>query len=139
MSEILQRILDVLKDQSVFYMATVDSGSPRLRPMTLLAHDGVKIWTTSHKRAQKMEQLVKQNEVEACFVDEMNRQVRIRGKVQVHDDEESWNKLRSATEDIPQIHDPNYVLLLIEPEEVRYIDDWSLEYKSLPLDEIKTS
>ncbi|MEW6238534.1 MAG: pyridoxamine 5'-phosphate oxidase family protein [Candidatus Omnitrophota bacterium] len=133
-NDIRSQAMSVLKAKSIFYMATVDNGSPRVRPMTLLCADGFRIWTASHKETAKMKEIAQHNETEACFLDEKNRQVRILGTVKVYEDEKTWANLPCPPEGIPQIEDPNYVLLLIEPKLVRFVNDWSMDYKIIPIE-----
>ena len=131
--DIRAEAMNVVRDRAVFYMATVDNGIPRVRPMTCLHADGFRIWTTSHKNTAKMKDIANKNLVEACFLDSQNRQVRILGAVRIFEDEESWAKLPISPEFTPMVEDPNYVLLLIEPKEIRFVNDWSLNYKTIPV------
>ncbi|MDX9755052.1 MAG: pyridoxamine 5'-phosphate oxidase family protein [bacterium] len=121
----------ILQNRSIFFMATVERGTPRVRPMTCLYADGFKIWTCSRRNTPKMEQIKQHNEVECCFLDENQRQVRILGTVKVYEDEKAWNDLPFSPESIPMLEDPEYQLLLIEPQEIRFIDDWSVNYKKI--------
>ena len=125
--------MSILKDKSIFFMATVDRGTPRVRPMTCLHADGFRIWTCSRRNTAKMEQINQKNEVECCFMDDHHRQVRILGTVKIFEDEKTWKDLPFSPESVPMLEDPDYLLLLIEPQDVRYIDDWSLNYKSITL------
>ncbi|MBD3267316.1 hypothetical protein GF373_11670 [bacterium] len=123
----------ILKDKTIFYMATVERGTPRVRPMTCLHADDFKIWTCSHRHTAKMEQIKQHNEVECCFMDENHRQVRILGSVKIFEGEEAWKDLPFSPESVPMLEDPDYLLLYIVPTEVRFIDDWSQNYKNIDL------
>lgn len=133
-NDIKQLALNMIQDHSVFFMATVEDGKPRLRPMTCLHADGFKIWTTTKRQTPKMAQLLKHNEVEACFLNKEGRQLRVHGTVKMFEDEETWSKLPISPEALPMLEDPDYILLLIEPQEVLMLHDWSLDYKYIPLD-----
>lgn len=126
--------LNMLKSRSVFFMATVDQGMPRVRPMTCLCADGFKIWTCSHRSTGKIQQLKINNQVEACFMDDQNRLLRIAGTVQMYEDEKTWTNLPISSHAMPMMEDPDYILLSIEPKEIRLTHDWSLNYKSIPVD-----
>ena len=77
----------IIKNRNIFFMATIDNGIPRVRPMTCLHADGFKIWTCSHKDTAKIGQLKTNNMAELCFLDTNNRLLRITGKVTMFDDE----------------------------------------------------
>lgn len=134
MSEDLKTIaLSMLKSRSIFYMATIDRGIPRVRPMTCLCAEGFKIWTCSHRKTGKVQQLQANNHVEACFMDDQNRLLRIAGTVQMFEDEQSWAHLPCNSQSMPMLEDPDYILLAIEPTEVRLTHDWSLNYQTLSI------
>jgi general stress protein 26 len=123
----------ILRDKAIFYMATIDRGTPRVRPMTCLHAEDFKIWTCSHKDTGKMAEIKQHNEVECCFMDDEHRQVRILGSVKIFEEEKDWKDLPFSPESIPMLEDPDYLLLLIEPQEVRFINDWSQNYKCINL------
>lgn len=131
--DIRAQAMSVVQDRAIFFMATVENGVPHVRPMTCLHADGFRVWTASYKDTPKMKQIAKNNVVEACFLDDKNRQVRILGTVQVYEEEEKWASLPIPPEFTPMVEDPNYVLLLIEPKEIRFVNDWSLNYKTIPV------
>lgn len=124
----------ILKPRAVFYMATVDHGIPRVRPMTCLHADGFKVWTCSHRDTAKIQQLKDNNTTELCFMDALNRIVRITGTVTVFEEEKDWAAIPIQKECMPMLEDPNYLLLVIEPTQVRFTNDWSLEHKTIPID-----
>lgn len=131
--EIREVAQNLIQPRSIFYMATVEDGHPRVRPMTCVHVEGFKIWTCSHKSTPKMLQLAKNNEVECCFLDNSGRQLRVRGNVKIFEDEKTWSQLPISPESMPMVEDPNFALLLIEPTEVRLVNDWSTDYKSIPV------
>ncbi|RJP20747.1 MAG: hypothetical protein C4527_24645 [Candidatus Omnitrophota bacterium] len=124
----------IVRDRAIFFLGTNDGGIPRVRAMTCLHADGFCVWTTTHKESGKMREIEKQNVVEACFLDAENRQVRILGEVKVFEDEKTWDSLPISPQFTPMVEDLNYVLLRIEPKEVRMVNDWSLDYKTIPID-----
>ncbi len=125
--------LNMLKPRSVFYMATIDNGIPRVRPMTCLCAEGFKIWTCSHRLTGKIQQLRTDRNVEACFMDDQNRLLRITGTVVLYEDEKTWCNLPLNPQCMPMLEDPDYILIAIEPTDVRLTHDWSLDYKTIPV------
>lgn len=131
--DIKDQALRVVRERAIFFMATIDRGTPRVRPMTCIHTDEFRIWTATHRNSSKIKNIADNNLVEACFLDSDQRQVRILGRVNILEDEESWAKLPSCPECKPMMEDPNYVLVLIEPIEVRFVNDWSSNYKNIPV------
>lgn len=132
--DIRSQALDILGKVRLFYFATVDGDTPRVRPMTRLYHDGFVIWTCSHKDTNKMKDIRANPHVEACFLDDSNRQLRVLGKVSVVDSETGKEQLPLNPMELPMLEDPDYLLLKIEPLEVRMVNDWALEYKNIPIE-----
>ncbi|NPU97332.1 MAG: pyridoxamine 5'-phosphate oxidase family protein [Candidatus Omnitrophica bacterium] len=133
-NDLRNEALTIIQNRSIFFMATIDNGIPRVRPMTCLHADGFKIWTCSHKDTAKIEQLKANNMAELCFLDTNNRLLRITGKVTMFDDEKAWADLPIQAQYMPMLEDPNFILLLIEPTHVRMTNDWSLNYKPIPVE-----
>ena len=134
MTEDLKTIaLNMLQSRSVFFMASIDNGAPRVRPMTCLCADGFKIWTCSHRSTGKIQQLKENNKVEACFMDDQNRLLRISGTAEMYEDEKTWSNLPLNPQSMPMLEDPDYILIAIEPKEIRLTHDWSLDYKTIPI------
>lgn len=125
--------LSMLKSRSIFYMATLDNGVPRVRPMTCLCAEGFKVWTCSHRSTAKIQQLKTNNAVEACFMDDQNHLLRIAGTAHLFEDEKSWSNLPLNPQAMPMVEDPDYILLAIEPKEIRLTHDWSLNYTTIPI------
>lgn len=126
--------MSMIKPRLVFYMATLDNGIPRVRPMTCLCADGFTIWTCSHRQTGKIQQLKANRNVEVCFMDEQNRILRIAGTTMMYEDEKTWSTLPINPQAMPMLEDPDYILIAIEPKEVRLTYDWSLDYKTIPLE-----
>ena len=124
----------IVTDRAVFFMATVEGTTPRVRPMTCIHADGFRVWTASHKDTGKMRQLSRNNTVECCFLDARNRQVRLRGTVTILETEEAWAGIPVSPQFTPMVEDPNWVLLRIDPQEIRVVQDWSLDYHTIPVE-----
>ncbi|MBN2326719.1 MAG: pyridoxamine 5'-phosphate oxidase family protein [Candidatus Omnitrophica bacterium] len=134
MSEDLKTLAqNMLKTRSVFYMATIDDGVPRVRPMTCLYADQFKVYTCSHRSTGKIQQIMKNNNVELCFMDDQNRLLRITGVAELYEDEKAWSVLPLNPQAVPMCEDPDYLLIAVIPKEVRLTNDWSLNYKTIPL------
>ncbi|MCD6393056.1 MAG: pyridoxamine 5'-phosphate oxidase family protein [Planctomycetes bacterium] len=87
-------ILQFIKDNPVFYLATCIDNEPRVRVMRLYqaGGDGIIFNTSSRKSLHK--QLQANPAVELCFYDDREgMQVRIRGKVQLVEDPKVRNEM----------------------------------------------
>lgn len=131
--DLKQKALDLVQSGKYFYMATVDGTTPRVRPMTCMHADNFTLYTCSRRDTEKIGQLQANPLVEACFMDSDTRQVRILAEVTVTEDEKDWSALPHNYERMPQFEDPDFLLMILKPKEVRFIDDWSSRYKSVEI------
>lgn len=132
--DIRVQALEILDRCRLFFLATLEDDKPRVRPMTRIHHDGFRIWTCSHQDTGKVRQIASHQLVEACFLDDSNRQVRVLGRASLITDEAEAARVPIQREKLPMLEDPDYRLLVIEPVEVRMINDWALDYKQIPLE-----
>lgn len=133
--DIRNQALSIIEDVRIFFLASIDGDNPRLRPMTRLYHDGFCIWSCSHKDTAKLKQFRSNPMVEACFLDQSNRHLRVLGAVEILEGEVDWDAIPFKRGDLPMLEDPDYILLKIFPKEVRMLNDWSLDYKNIPIHE----
>jgi len=82
-----EQIFELMNNNLVFYLATVEDGEPRVRGMMLYKADktGIVFHTGTFKDVYR--QILNNPHVQLCFVDSVkNIQVRVRGTLEVVDD-----------------------------------------------------
>lgn len=88
------QILQFIKDNPVFYLATCVDNEPRVRVMRLYQADGDGIIFNTSSRKSLHKQLQANPAVELCFYDDREgMQVRIRGKVHLVEDPKIRNEM----------------------------------------------
>lgn len=119
-------------------LATMDGDQPRLRPVSPVRTDGFTVYVANLKSYGKTREIEANNKVELCYVDENHNQVRITGKAQVVNDrtllEEIWSTNRLLQHYLGSIDNPQLIVYVIEPERVRFMLEWALEYYEVPVE-----
>lgn len=119
-------------------LATVDAQQqPRLRPVSPVRTEGFIIYVANLRRYGKTAEIAANPQVELCYCDDGHCQLRITGVAEVVTDpgliEDIWaaNPLLKMYLGTPQ--NPEFILYRIQPQRVRYMQEWALEYHELPL------
>lgn len=127
------KALEIISKTIVFYLATVEDKYPRVRPMTLLCHEGFTLYTCTPFASNKIRHVEANPWVESCFVDESGQIVRIQAKAVLLQDDQAWTDLPINLERLPQQEDPDFMLMRLDPYEAKLVNNWSLDYQLLPL------
>ncbi len=119
-------------------LATVGpDGQPRVRPVSPLFVEGFTVWVASLHSSNKTAELESDARVELCYLDENHDQVRITGRARLIDDEETrrrfWDTTPLLRGFLGSFDNPEYVLYRIDPERVRFMREWALEYHEVPI------
>jgi uncharacterized pyridoxamine 5'-phosphate oxidase family protein len=77
--ERMNRILDFLEQNPVFYFTTVEAGEPRVRPFGFYMSFEGKLYFGMGKQKKSYAQLVQNPNVELCVADPTGRFLRVRG------------------------------------------------------------
>jgi general stress protein 26 len=100
--------------------------------------DGFDIYIANLRRYGKTAELAANPKCEVCYLDDHHDQVRITGTAVVLTDAEM---LRSIWESNPLLRkylgtpeNPELIIYHVEPERVRFMREWALEYVEIPLD-----
>ncbi len=122
-----QEYLSFMNETQKAYMATVEDGQPRVRPVSLLWFDGM-AWIGSGTSNGKTQQVRRNGSVELCIPIERNDRngyVRLAGKAEVVCDHDirSDIALRLPFFDAfwDSADDPNYSLIRVVPSEILYL------------------
>lgn len=75
----MQEILEFLKEQRTFYLATVENGKPRLRPFAAVAEFEEKLYFVTSREKKVCAQILEKPNVEICACNVKRKWVRITG------------------------------------------------------------
>ena len=88
-------------------------------------------------KMHKTRELEANPKVELCYMDEHHNQVRLSGVAEVLDDrpllEEIWEANPLMRHYLGSIDNPALIVYRIRPTQVRYMQEWALEYFEAPL------
>ena len=66
-----QKIVEIMKKASLFaFLATCDSGQPRVRPMAPIVEDDMSVWVATSAKSRKVEQVKKNPKISLAFVEQ---------------------------------------------------------------------
>lgn len=118
-------------------LATIDGDQPRVRPVSPVRTEGFTIHVASLRGYHKTGEIAANPRVELCYVDGDHNQVRLTGRAAVERDSDllasiwAGNPLLRHYLGTPD--NPELIVYRIEPERVRYMREWALEYHDVPL------
>ncbi|MBW0257265.1 pyridoxamine 5'-phosphate oxidase family protein [Bacillus safensis] len=128
--ELKQKVLNLLDEQKVGTLATVEQDKPHTRYMTFF-HEGLTLYTPTSKETHKAEEIEKNPKVHILigysgegFGDTY---AEIAGTATLTDDPELIDRLWSDEMEkwFKGKEDPNLVILKIEPTSIRYMNEGS--------------
>ncbi|MEC1414649.1 pyridoxamine 5'-phosphate oxidase family protein [Bacillus safensis] len=128
--ELKQKVLNLLDEQKVGTLATVEQDKPHTRYMTFF-HEGLTLYTPTSKETHKAEEIEKNPNVHILigysgegFGDTY---AEIAGTASLTDDPELIDRLWSDEMEkwFKGKEDPNLVILKIEPTSIRYMNEGS--------------
>jgi len=119
------------------HLATIDGDQPRVRPISLLRTDGFHVYFANLRSYHKTREIEANPKVELCYLDGDHNQVRLTGVARVVSDQALLKELWDATPLLRQylgsLDNPELIVYCIDPDRVRYMQEWSLEYHNVPL------
>ena len=118
-------------------LATMDGDQPRVRPVSPVRTVGFMVYVASLRHYHKTEELEANPKVELCYMDEGHDQVRISGVAEIVSDssvkQSIWDENPLMRQFLGTIDNPALIIYCIEPDRVRYMKEWALEYHEVPL------
>jgi general stress protein 26 len=113
-------------------LATIDGEQPRLRPVSPVKTDGFTVYVANLRVYHKTVEIAANPRVELCYMDEGHNQVRITGVAEVVTErdllEEIWSTNPLLRQYLGSIDNPALIVYRIRPVQVRYMQEWALEY-----------
>lgn len=134
--EVLALATAVLQADRFPYIATMDGDQPRLRPVSPVKTDGFTVYVANLRSYHKTVEIAANPKVELCYLDDGHDQVRITGVASVVDDrstlEAIWNETPLLRQYLGKIDNPELIVYRIDPQRVRFMREWALEYHDVP-------
>ncbi|AOZ88267.1 general stress protein [Bacillus xiamenensis] len=128
--ELKQKVLNLLDEQKVGTLATVEQDQPHTRYMTFF-HDGLTLYTPTSKETHKADEIKKNPNVHILigYTGEGfgDTYAEIAGTATLTDDRELIDRLWSEEMEkwFKGKDDPNLVILKIDPTSIRYMNEGS--------------
>jgi uncharacterized pyridoxamine 5'-phosphate oxidase family protein len=136
-TQVVEQALAVLRADRVCFLATLDGDQPRLRPISPVKTDGFTVYFVNLHSHNKTREIAHNPNVELCYLDQQNRQVRISGVAEVVTDSTLLQEIAGAKtllhaylEAFDRSH---FVLYRVRPTLVRYMAGWAVDYQRVPL------
>lgn len=118
-------------------LATIDGQQPRVRPVSPVRTDGFTVYVANLRSYHKTVEIAANPAVELCYMDEGHNQVRISGVAEVLSDrpllEEIWQGNPLLRQYLGSIDNPALIVYRITPKQVRYMQEWALQYFDVPV------
>ena len=124
-------------------MATIDADQPRLRPVSPVWTDAFTVYVANLRSYHKTGEISANPKVELCYMDDGHNQVRITGVAQAVTDrdflQQVWDSNPLLRQYLGSIDNPELILYRVVPKQVRYMQEWALEYYDVPLESTENS
>lgn len=129
--------LAVVAEDRFPQLASIDGDQPRLRPVSPVKTDGFTIYVANLRMYHKTVEIAANPKVELCYVDKGHNQVRITGVAEEVTAREILEEIWAANPLLRQylgtIDNPALIVYRIKPVQVRYMQEWALEYYDVSL------
>lgn len=136
-AEVRELALRVIASDRFPMLATIDGDQPRLRPVSPVKTEGFFVFVANLRLYHKTQEIAANPKVELCYVDDGHNQVRLTGVAEVVKDqallEEIWAANPLLRQYLGTIDNPDLIVYGIRPTQVRYMQEWALEYHEVPL------
>lgn len=136
--QIREMALKVIETTRFPFLATIDGNRPRLRPVSPVRTDKFVVYVASLRFYHKTREIEANPNVELCYLDEKHNQVRIEGIATVVSDrrllEEIWSANPLLRNFLGSLDNPDLIIYRIEPNRVRFMQEWALDYFEVPLE-----
>jgi general stress protein 26 len=118
-------------------LATIDGDQPRVRPVSPVRSDGFTIYVANLRFYHKTAEIAANPKVELCYLDPHHNQVRITAIAEIVSDrgllEEIWDANPLMRQYLGSLDNPQLIVYRLAPRQVRYMQEWALEYYDVPV------
>jgi general stress protein 26 len=113
-------------------LASLDGQQPRVRPVSPVRTDGFTVYVANLRLYHKTAEIAANPRVELCYMDQGHNQVRLTGLAEIVSErpllEEIWNANPLMRQFLGSLDNPQLIVYRIRPTQVRYMQEWALEY-----------
>jgi general stress protein 26 len=124
-------------------LATIDGDQPRVRPVSPVRTDEFTVYVANLRMYHKTAEIAANPRVELCYMDEGHNQVRLTGLASIVTDrpllEAIWGASPLMRQYIGSLDSPELIVYRIDPTQVRYMQEWALEYWEVPVGNAETN
>ena len=135
--KLIELALGVIQADRFPQLATIDGDQPRLRPVSPVKTDGFTVYVANMRFYHKTQEIAANPKVELCYLDDGHNQVRITGVAEIVQDravlQEIWDANPLMRQYLGSLDNPQLIVYRIEPRQVRYMQEWALEYYEVNL------
>ena len=128
----------VVREDRFPMLASIDGDRPRLRPVSPVRTDRFTVYVANLRSYHKTGEIAANPNVELCYMSQQHNQVRISGRAEILSDrlllEEIWNANPLLRQYLGSIDNPELIVYRVVPEQVRYMQEWALEYYDVPVE-----
>jgi len=124
-------------------LATIDGDQPRVRPVSPVKTDGFTVYVANLRLYHKTVEIAANPKVELCYMDAGHNQVRLSGWAEVVTErptlEQIWNDNPLMRQFLGSLDNPQLIIYRVRPTQVRYMQEWALEYSNVPFESAENS
>lgn len=134
-AQVRELALGVIAADRFPMLATIDGDHPRLRPVSPVKTAGFVVHVANLRFYHKTAEIEANPRVELCYLDAGHNQVRLSGIAHVETDrailEAIWADNPLMRQYLGSVDNPQLIVYRIEPTQVRYMQEWALEYNEV--------
>ena len=134
--DLRQLALDTMRDAKFPMLATLDGDQVRVRPVSPVKTVDFTVYVASMRSSSKTVEIERNQKVELCYMTDGHDQVRITGRAELVTEaavkEGIWNENPLLRSFLGTIDNPEFMLYRIEPNQVRFMREWALDYHDVP-------
>jgi general stress protein 26 len=128
--------LDTMREAKFPMLATLDGDQVRVRPVSPVKTLEFTVYVASMRSSNKTAEIERSQKVELCYMTDGHDQVRITGRAELVTDravrEGIWNENPLLRSFLGTIDNPEFMLYRIDPDRVRFMREWALDYHDIP-------
>ena len=129
--------LSCIREAKFPQLATIDGDQPRLRPVSPVKTDGFTVYIANLRNYGKTAEIAANPKVELSYMSPSHDQVRITGIAEVLEDDGEikaiWDSNALLRQYLGSVDNPQLIIYRVQPERVRFMREWALEYHEVPL------
>lgn len=135
-AELKDLALAVLQNDKFPYLASMDGDQARVRPVSPVKTAGFTVYIANLRAYHKTQEIAANPKVELCYLDKNHHQVRITGVACLEQDrnllQQIWDGNPLLRNYLGSIDNPELIVYRVDPQRVRYMREWALEYHDVP-------